>query len=91
MYRLGQMLERNRSLSSFFEEVWYMMCNIFSQASRRNDLLSNTEFAVPVFHAYGHVLECQVNMYVHYVQHTVICISAAFRMTLVHKTSLVLD
>ena len=34
--------------------------HVLSQTHRRDDLMINTEFAVPVFHAYGHVLECQV-------------------------------
>ena len=35
--------------------------------------MNNTEFAVPVFHTYGHVLECQVSCIWHSLTLTLIC------------------
>lgn len=32
----------------------------FLQGTAQVDLLDNTQFAVPVFHAYGHNMSCQV-------------------------------
>ena len=35
------------------------------QANGRGDLINKTEFAVPVFRAYGHELGCQVSYIMH--------------------------
>ena len=43
------------------------------QAKQRDDLLAKYSFAVPVFHAYGHKAECQVQNYNHHVSLFILC------------------
>ena len=55
------------SLEKYLQVYNYMLCILASekllQNRDRNDILSCTTLAMPVFHAYGHKPECQVCLF----------------------------
>ena len=59
MYDIACLLVKHLVVCVTVVQLFLLVC--IRQANKRTDLLESFEFAIPVFHVYGHTSQCQVH------------------------------